>query len=64
MELYDIIDLINDNSILMIYNEKHDLIAMYDGKESIPDVMNYRLINDIFPDAYNGISAIGIELSI
>ena len=64
MKLEDIIDLLNDSSIINIYDNEQNLVATYDGKESIPEFMNYRFINDIFPDIHLGKCAIGIELNM
>ena len=58
---------LNENSIIMIYSNSHELYAFYDGKESIPEYLDDIEVNDIFSDSYvdpnSAIhNAIGIEL--
>ena len=49
MTLYDISELINDNTCVEIFSaETCERIATYDGKESIPEEYNDCEITDIF----------------
>ena len=51
MEAYELFELINDNTIVDIYSaETCEIIATYDGKESIPEWVNVCGVTDIFVD--------------
>lgn len=51
MELQELLYLINDNCIVDIYDaETSDIIATYDGKDSIDEDFNHYEITDIFTD--------------
>lgn len=60
----EIIHFLNDNSIIVLYDNNQEIIDIYDGKQSIEEQFLSYAINDIFSDNYRGISAIGIELDI
>ena len=67
-ELQDILELINENSIVIIYNEHQLRCGVYDGKECIPIEYDYCEVNDIFSDNWKlksgeTVSAIGIEIN-
>lgn len=68
MKFYEIKDILNENSIIKIYDGNQEQIGCYDGKESIHTCYDEFEINDIFTDSYyfnashNAVSAIGIEL--
>ena len=50
MQLEELLWLVNENTIVQIYSaESNDLLAEYDGKESIPEKYNECNITDIFP---------------
>lgn len=49
MTLYDILELVNDNTCVEIFSaETCERIATYDGKESIPEEYNDCEVTDIF----------------
>ena len=49
--LEEILWLVNDNTIVEIYSaETNDVIATYDGKESIPEEYNFCEVTDISVD--------------
>ena len=49
MTLYELLEPINDNTCVEVFSaETCESIAMYDGKESIPEDYNYCEVTDIF----------------
>ena len=52
IKLVDIIEIINENNVIEIYNEESELIAEYDGRESIPEDYDEYYVDDIY--AYFG----------
>jgi len=49
MQLEELLWLVNENTIVQIYSaESNDLLAEYDGKESIPEIYNGNEVTDIF----------------
>jgi len=51
MTLYEISNLINDSSVIAVYDsETNDLHATYDGKSEIPDWLEDCDVTDIFAD--------------
>lgn len=62
MYLEELLEIINENSIIKLWDAKQSIIGIYDGKESINEDFNYCEITDIFSDKYQGKEAIGIEI--
>lgn len=68
MILDELLQIINESTIVILYDAHQEILATYDGKESIPEYYNEFNVNDIFADNYHNrinhckISAIGIEL--
>ena len=51
MTLYEIAEIINDNTVVVIYSATtNDVIATYDGKESIPEHFMDCNVTDLFVD--------------
>lgn len=51
MTLYDMADLINDNTVVVIYStETQEELGLYDGKESIDEEYMSMEITDIYVD--------------
>lgn len=50
MTLDELLWLINDGTVVEVYNGNQEQIGLYDGKDSIPEELNDREINDIFVD--------------
>lgn len=46
--LWDLLYLVNDNTVVDVYNNNQELIATYDGKDSIPEELNWSNVNDVF----------------
>lgn len=46
--LYEILELINDSCEVQLYNNNADLIASYDGKESIDEEYNEYYVTDMY----------------
>lgn len=46
--LQEILELINDNCEVQLYNNNADLIASYDGKESIDEKYNDYYVTDMY----------------
>lgn len=66
MKLIDLLSLIDDYSEVRVYNSEQ-VIAVYDGKDSIPSELNNCQIVSVFADTPydengNDYSAIGIEI--
>ena len=65
MTLYDIIDLINDNTVIEVFDadtsERH---ATYDGKSELPDWLNDCDVTDIFTGMSNNVPTLCIEMMI
>lgn len=49
MLLYELLEFINDNSIVRLYDCHAECIATYDGKDSIDEKFNEREVWDIHP---------------
>lgn len=64
MYLEELLELINENTVINIWSNNQELVATYDGRESIPEKYNYCEILDIFADMTSYINCIGIELNI
>ena len=61
MILEELLWKINESTIVCIYNsESNDLLAIYDGKDSIPEKYNICEVTDIFVDG----NRLCIEISI
>ena len=50
MILEELLWIINDSTAVEIYDGNQELVGLYDGKDSIPEELNDREINDIFVD--------------
>lgn len=51
MCLEELLWVINENTVVQVYSaETNDLIAEYNGKESIPEEYNPWVVTDIFVD--------------
>ena len=50
MYLDELLELINDNSVVRIYDSKQEELGIYDGKESIPSEYSFCTVWDIFSD--------------
>ena len=51
MELYELVMLVNDNTVVEIYDaESGEPIGCYDGKDSIPEELDERNVSDVFVD--------------
>ena len=51
MYLEELLWNVNENTVVQVYSaETNDLIAEYDGKESIPEKYNPCVVTDIFVD--------------
>lgn len=51
MSLEELIWNVNDNTVVNIYSaETNDIIASYDGKDSIPEEYNECEVTDVFVD--------------
>ena len=52
MYIEELLWLINDSTVVEIYDSNQELIGLYDGKDSIPDeiVESDRRVEDIFVD--------------
>lgn len=48
MYLEELLWVINDSTVVEIYNGNQEQIGLYDGKDSIPEELNDREVNDIF----------------
>lgn len=47
--LSEILNLVNDNTVVDIYSaETYDIIASYDGRDSIPEDYDDCIVTDIF----------------
>lgn len=64
MLLYELLEYINDNSVITIWDANHNCICHYDGKDSIDEFYGDFEVMDIFPDTCCGgrIPCIGIEI--
>lgn len=51
MTLYDLSDIINDNTVVVVYSsETQEELGMYDGKESIDEQYMSMEITDMYVD--------------
>ena len=67
MILSDLLDTINDNTVVEIYRaENAELVGIYDGKENIPKWFEDDEVTDIFTgfDSYKKIPTLCIEIDI
>ena len=67
MILEELLDVINDNCVIRLYDCNQNVIGMYDGKENISEEFNEWTVWDIFADEWtvNGKktrTVIGIEI--
>ena len=74
MFLSELLEVLNDNGVIIIYDAEQKLIGTYDGKDSLDfyfstmdgneiSVEEFE-VTDIFPDKLMNINAIGIELNV
>lgn len=68
MTFEELKQVLNENSVIILYNANQNEVAMYDGCDSIPEEVDKIEIVDIFTDYYNThrgstYPAIGIELN-
>lgn len=67
MELAELLWIVNEASVIKIYDRNENEIGIYDGTDEVPDKYKNCLILDIFPDNYSNvirISTIGIEIDL
>lgn len=51
MDLEQLLWVVNDSTVVEIYNTNQELIATYDGKDSVPEELNYFDVVDVFVEA-------------
>lgn len=49
MKLIDVLEIVNENAEVRVYNSDGDEIARYDGKNSIPENLNGEEVDEIRP---------------
>ena len=65
MTLYDLLDTINDNTVIEVFQSSTaERIGTYDGKENIPEWWNDDEITDIFTGMVDGKPTLCIEINI
>lgn len=65
MLLDELLQIINESTIVILYDAHQEILAIYDGKDHIPEYYNEFNVNDVFADYYHNQayqSAIGIEI--
>lgn len=61
LRLIDLLEVMNESETVIVFDHLGDEIARYDGKDSIPEVLNDCVVYKIFTDPSEG-RAICIEL--
>lgn len=74
MYLDELLEVLNDNAVITLYDASQIRIGVYDGKDTLDvvfttyedkeiNVADFE-VTDVFPDNYNKINCIGIEINI